>query len=157
MHPHAGPAALGGGRGRAVCPLLETQFPLMVALGSTLFCAPPHTGGTSTIKNCLIRSAPWAAVVVISGVGEFTDEWSKVIHTKTTFEECDADWWAALSKKHNGEPIACVVDDMDYSGLGVLAKKHAFQLTQFVCTHMNSRPLIDVTFMEWQWQCRCKV
>ena len=103
----------------------------------TLFCAPPHTGGTSTIKNCLVRSAPWAAVVIISGVGEHTAEWDKVVHTKTTFEEADADWWSALSKKHGGEPIACVVDDMDYSGLGVKAKQHAFQLTQFVCTHMN--------------------
>ena len=43
-----------------------------------------------------------------SGVGEHTAEWDKVVHTKTTFEEADADWWAALSKKHNGEPIACV-------------------------------------------------
>eukprot|EP01043_Picozoa_sp_COSAG02_P046752 COSAG02_NODE_4405_length_5400_cov_103.134752_5_plen_306_part_00 len=114
----------------------------------TLFCAPPHTGGTSTIKNCLVRSAPWAAVVIISGVGEHTAEWDKVVHTKTTFEEADADWWSALSKKHGGEPIACVVDDMDYSGLGVLAKKarlpaDAIRVHSYECYSLLAHALVD--------------
>ena len=54
-------------------------------------CAPPGHGKTSLIKNLLIRSRsdedPWAAVVVITGVGDYCKEWDKVVHTKTDFTE----------------------------------------------------------------------
>ena len=103
----------------------------------TLFCAPPHHGKTAHMKNCLIRSAPWAAVVVISGCGEHTAEWDKVVHTKTTFDEADENWWAAMSKKHDREPIACVVDDMDYASMGPKARQNSYKLLQFICTHMS--------------------
>ena len=104
-------------------------------------CAPPGHGKTSLAKNLLIRSRsdadPWAAVVVIHGCGEFTHEWDKVVHTKTNFEEATEKWWAALSKKHDGKPIACIVDDMNYADLGPKERSNAYKLVQFVCTHMN--------------------
>ena len=66
-------------------------------------CAPPGHGKTSLIKNLLIRSRsdedPWAAVVVITGVGDYCKEWDKVVHTKTDFTEADETWWAAKSKE----------------------------------------------------------
>ena len=84
-------------------------------------CAPPGHGKTSLIKNLLIRSRsdddPWAAVVVITGVGDYCKEWDKVVHTKTDFATADEKWWAAMSKKHDEKPIACIVDDMNYADL----------------------------------------
>lgn len=119
-------------------PLPPQNHPALCCRGQrTLFCAPPHHGKTSHMKNCLVRSAPWAAVIVISGCGEHTSEWDKVVHTTTTFDEANENWWAALRKQHGGDPIACVVDDMDYAGLGVKARQNAYKLVQFVCTHMN--------------------
>ena len=59
VHPHAGPAALGCGSGRALRPLLRTPVPLMVALGFTLFRAPPREsprgqpcGGGAPNRRC---------------------------------------------------------------------------------------------------------
>ena len=104
-------------------------------------CAPPGHGKTSLIKNLLIRSRsdddPWAAVVVITGVGDYCKEWDKVIHTKTDFTEADEKWWAAMSKKHDEKPIACIVDDMNYADLKPKERSNAYKLMQFVCTHMN--------------------
>ena len=58
-HPHAGPAALGCGSGPALRPLLRTPVPLMVALGFTLFRAPPQEsprgqpcGGGTPQRRC---------------------------------------------------------------------------------------------------------
>jgi len=104
-------------------------------------CAPPGHGKTSLIKNLLIRSRsdddPWAAVVVITGVGDYCKEWDKVVHTKTNFTEADESWWAAMSKKHDEKPIACIVDDMNYADLKPKERSNAYKLMQFVCTHMN--------------------
>ena len=104
-------------------------------------CAPPGHGKTSLIKNLLIRSRsdkdPWAAVVVITGVGDFCKEWDKVVHTKTDFATADEKWWSAMSKKHDGKPIACIVDDMNYADLSPKERSNAYKLVQFVCTHMN--------------------
>eukprot|EP01043_Picozoa_sp_COSAG02_P057126 COSAG02_NODE_6885_length_3309_cov_1.979439_3_plen_77_part_00 len=38
----------------------------------------PATAKNATIE---VRSSPFAAVVVISGVGDHTSEWDKVVHT----------------------------------------------------------------------------
>ena len=104
-------------------------------------CAPPGHGKTSLIKNLLIRSRsdkdPWAAVVVITGVGDFCKEWDKVEHTKTDFATADEKFWADMSKKHSGKPIACIVDDMNYADLSPKERSNAYKLMQFVCTHMN--------------------
>ena len=104
-------------------------------------CAPPGHGKTSLIKNLLIRSRsdddPWAAVVVITGVGDYCKEWDKVVHTKTDFSEADEKWWAAMSKKHDEKPIACIVDDMNYSDMKPKERSNSYSLMQFVCTHMN--------------------
>ena len=93
-----------------------------------IYCSPPGHGKTSCLKVCLCASAPWEAVVVISGVGEHTREWDKVEHIKTTFAEADGDWWGALSKKHGGKPIACVVDDMNYQDLSPKERSNAYKL-----------------------------
>ena len=102
-------------------------------------CAPPGHGKTSLIKNLLIRSRsdkdPWAAVVVITGVGDFCKEWDKVEHTKTDFATADEKWWADMSKQHSGKPIACIVDDMNYADLSPKERSNAYKLMQFVCTH----------------------
>ena len=104
-------------------------------------CAPPGHGKTSLIKNLLIRSRsdqdPWAAVVVITGVGDYCKEWDKVVHTKTDFATADEKWWAAKSKEHDEKPIACIVDDMNYADLNPKQRSNAYKLMQFVCTHMN--------------------
>ena len=104
-------------------------------------CSPPGHGKTSLVKNLLIRSRsdhdPWQAVVVIHGCGEYTQEWNKVKHLKTSFQEADEQFWAALSKKHSGGPIACIVDDMNYADLSPKERSNAYKLVQFVCTHMN--------------------
>ena len=104
-------------------------------------CAPPGHGKTALVKNLLIRSRsddqPWAAVVVVHGCGEFTHEWDKVVHTKASFQEATEQWWAALSKKHDGKAIACIVDDMNYADLSPKERSNAYKLVQFVCTHMN--------------------
>jgi hypothetical protein len=114
------------------------DHPLSMPRGSRVcLLAPPGHGKTSTIKNLLLRSSPFAAVVVISGVGEYTSEWSKVIHTKTDFTEATENWWAALSKQHKGKPIACVVDDMNYADMSPKERSNAYKLVQFVCTHLN--------------------
>jgi hypothetical protein len=105
------------------------------------YCSPPGHGKTANIKNCLIHSRsdrdPWAHVVVITGVGDFCKEWDKVQHTKTDFTTADEKWWAALSKKHDGKPIACIVDDLNYADLSPKERSNAYKLYQFVCTHMN--------------------
>eukprot|EP01046_Picozoa_sp_COSAG06_P080676 COSAG06_NODE_27926_length_584_cov_0.575258_1_plen_58_part_00 len=54
--------------------------------------------------------------MVITGVGDYCKEWDKVVHTKTDFSEADEKWWAAMSKKHDGKPIACIVDPSGESG-----------------------------------------
>ena len=99
-------------------------------------CAPPGHGKTSLIKNLLIRSRsdqdPWAAVVVITGVGDYCKEWDKVVHTKTDFAEADEKWWAAKSKEHDEKPIACIVDDMNYADLNPKQRSNAYKLMQFV-------------------------
>ena len=98
-------------------------------------CAPPGHGKTSLIKNLLIRSRsdddPWAAVVVITGVGDYCKEWDKVVHTKTNFTEADESWWAAMSKKHDEKPIACICDDMNYSDLKPKERLPACIFSQF--------------------------
>ena len=67
-------------------PVPPQNHPLSMPRGSRVcLLTPPGHGKTSTIKNLLLRSSPFAAVVVISGVGEHTSEWNKVIHTKTDF------------------------------------------------------------------------
>ena len=43
----------------------------------------------------------WAAVIVITDVGDYCKEWDKVVHTKTNFIEADEKWWAAKSKEHD--------------------------------------------------------
>ena len=94
-------------------------------------CAPPGHGKTSLIKNLLIRSRsdedPWAAVVVITGVGDYCKEWDKVVHTKTDFTEADETWWAAKSKEHDEKPIACIVDDMNYADLKPKERSNAYK------------------------------
>ena len=98
-------------------------------------------GKTALVKNLLIRSRsdedPWRHVVVIPGCGEFTHEWDKVNHTKASFAETDTTWWANLSQKHDGGPIACIVDDMNYADLSPKERSNAYKLVQFVCTHFN--------------------
>ena len=114
------------------------DHPLSMPRGSRVcLLAPPGHGKTSCIKNLLLRSSPFAAVVVISGVGEHTSEWSKVVHTKTNFTEASEDWWGALSKLHKGKPLACVVDDMNYADMSPKERSNAYKLVQFVCTHLN--------------------
>ena len=123
---------------KALDPEPPQDHPLSMPRGSRCwFLAPPGHGKTSCSKNCLIRSSPWAAVVIISGVGEHTSEWEKVVHTATNFEEATENWWGALSKKHDGKPIACVVDDMNYADLSPKERSNAYKLVQFVCTHLN--------------------
>ena len=56
-------------------PTPPQEHPLSMPRGSRVcLLAPPGHGKTSTIKNLLLRSSPFAAVVVISGVGEHTSE-----------------------------------------------------------------------------------
>jgi len=114
------------------------KHPLSMPRGSRVcLLAPPGHGKTSLIKNLLLRSSPFAAVVVISGVGDHTCEWDKVVHTKTDFTEATEDWWGTKSKQHKGKPIACVVDDMNYADMNPKERSNAYKLVQFVCTHLN--------------------
>jgi len=114
------------------------DHPLSMPRGSRVcLLAPPGHGKTSLIKNLLLRSSPFAAVVVITGVGDHTSEWDKVVHTKTNFTEATEDWWAAKSKLNKGKPIACIVDDMNYTDMNPKERSNAYKLVQFVCTHLN--------------------
>ena len=121
-----------------ISPKPPQDHPLSMPRGSRVcLLAPPGHGKTSTIKNLLLRSSPYAAVAVISGVSEHTHEWDKVVHTKTDFAEANENWWGALSKQHKGRPLACVVDDMSYADLSPKERSNAYKLVQFVCTHLN--------------------
>eukprot|EP01045_Picozoa_sp_COSAG04_P001851 COSAG04_NODE_63_length_30038_cov_9.461071_24_plen_242_part_00 len=114
------------------------DHPLSMRRGSRIaLCAPPGHGKTSLAKQLLLWSRPFAAVVVITGVGDHTAEWDKVVHTKTDFAEASENWWGAMSKKHGGKPIACVCDDLNYADLGPKERSNAYKLVQFVATHLN--------------------
>ena len=70
----------------------------------------PGRGKSSLVKNCIVRSAPWAAVYVIHGMAD-SQEYDLIEHTKLTFEEATPEYFAAEAKKHNKAPCAIIVDD----------------------------------------------
>ena len=73
---------------QGVDPNPPQKHPCSVPCGSRVaFCAPPGHGKTSHAKHVAIYSRPFAAVYVIHGAGEFTQEWSKTVHQKIDFKQ----------------------------------------------------------------------
>ena len=98
------------------------------------FISPPGHGKSSMIKWCCVKSAPWEAVVLIHGAhSREYDDIDPLI--KTTFAEATTDWWAQLSKTHNGGPICCIVDDTNMADLDRKERSNLFALFQHVATH----------------------
>lgn len=87
--------------------------------------------------NCALASRPFAAVYTIHGAGAYTKEWNKVVHTKTDFKQATPDYWAAQAKLHEGQPLLCVCDDMNWQDLNPKERNNTYKLVQFVATHMN--------------------
>ena len=54
----------------------------------------PGRGKSSLVKNCIVRSAPWAAVYIIHGMAD-SHEYDLIEHTKLTFEEATPEYFAA--------------------------------------------------------------
>ena len=86
------------------------------------------------IKWCCVKSSPWDAVVLIHGAhSREYDDIDPLI--KTTFAEATTDWWAELSKTHNGGAICCIVDDTNMADLDRKERSNLFALYQHVATH----------------------
>jgi hypothetical protein len=98
-------------------------------------CAPPGHGKSCLAKHIAVYSRPFAAVYVIHGAGAATREWEKVQHTMTNFTQATAEYWAAQSKLHGGEPLLCICDDLNWQDLSPKERTNAYKLVQFVCTH----------------------
>ena len=96
----------------------------------------PGRGKSSFVKNCIVRSAPWAAVYVIHGMAD-SQEYDLIEHTKLTFEEATPEYFAAEAKKHNKAPCAIIVDDYAYADMNKKEKANAYKMVQHTCTHLN--------------------
>ena len=119
------------------------EHPCSLPRGSRVaYCAPPGHGKSCHAVNCALASRPFAAVYIIHGAGAYTKEWDKVVHTKTDFKQATPDYWAAQAKLHEGQPLLCVCDDMNWQDLGPKERNNAYKLVQFVATHMNVTTLM---------------
>ena len=118
------------------------DHPCSVPRGSRVgICAPPGHGKSCLAKHIAVYSRPFAAVYVIHGATE-TKEWDKVVHTRIDFKKATPEFWIQQSKLHDGHPLLCICDDLNWQDLGPIERTNAYKLVQFVCTHHNVTALM---------------
>ena len=52
------------------------------------------------------------------------------------------EFWIQQSKLHDGQPLLCICDDLNWQDLGPVERTNAYKLVQFVCTHHNVTALM---------------
>ena len=115
------------------------DHPLSMPRGARIcIVGPVGVGKSSLIKNELVRSSRFAAVYVIHGAGEHSQEYDIIQpHTKTSFAEASPDYWAEQTQKHGGQPLAVVCDDVSIGDCDKKEKSHVYSLMQFCASHFN--------------------
>ena len=101
-----------------------------------VICGPAHVGKSSLVKNLLVRSAPWSAVYICHGCPG-TQEYDLIDHTVFTWDEATPEYWANVSSKHGGGPIAVVTDDYAYADASKKARSNLYAFVQHGCSHMG--------------------
>jgi hypothetical protein len=99
-------------------------------------CGPAHVGKSSLVKNCIVRSAPFAAVYICHGCPA-TKEYDLLDYTPFEWDDATPEWWAAESAKHGGAPLCCVTDDYAYADASKKARSNLYAFVQHCCSHLN--------------------
>ena len=101
-----------------------------------LLAGMPHSGKSSTILQILARSAPLAAVYVLSGCPG-TQEWSCIPDHVALDEPPSPEEWAAISKRHGGKMFGVVIDDWQTSDCTKKQASNIRMLLRTVSSHHN--------------------
>eukprot|EP01043_Picozoa_sp_COSAG02_P015123 COSAG02_NODE_636_length_19238_cov_10.598046_13_plen_254_part_00 len=99
-------------------------------------CGPAHVGKSSLVKNCIVRSAPFAAIYICHGCPS-TTEYDLLDYTAFDWDDATPEWWAEQSAKHGGAPLCCVTDDYAYADASKKARSNLYAFVQHCCSHLS--------------------
>ena len=106
-----------------------------------LLSGMPGSGKTSTALQIICRSAPIAAVYVLSGTPG-TREFDCLEHVALEEPPSPAEW-AEISKKHGGKMISCIIDDWQTSDCTKKQASNIRMLLRTCSTHMNIQVILS--------------